>query len=65
MIPQQAEQRRGEQRSERASSADLDALHGFIGMPVVAAAAQYPAEARNPACRPARFAVLDHEDAVA
>jgi hypothetical protein len=64
MSPHPSENPRREKRSDRVDSGDLDRLHGAIGMPVVAAAARYPSEARNPACKPAKFAVRDPEDAV-
>jgi hypothetical protein len=65
MSPQASKPPRAETRGERAEQGNLDSLYGAIGMPVVAAAARYPSEARNPACKPATFAPRDPEDAVA
>jgi hypothetical protein len=65
MSPQPSENPRPEKRGGRAEPGNLDSLYGAIGMPVVAAAARYPSEARNPACKPATFAPRDPEDAVA
>ncbi|HET9904538.1 MAG TPA: hypothetical protein VFQ27_12650 [Xanthobacteraceae bacterium] len=65
MNPSTAHEPRPEARRGSAGSpGELESRHAALGMPVVAAAARYPSEARNPACKPPAFASREPEDAV-